>query len=253
METSCPHCGEPMDAKWVNVERNLAKCEHCNAIFPADELLQGLVSSSGREYDTPLPAVKEDAPLDLRPPVGSKVSIEAFDQNSLRIRNSRGGFGIQSLFMGVFATFWLGFVAFWTFMAAQGSIFFALFSIPFWFVGFGLAGGLIKSILGRDKIEFLDEGVRLTKWGIFRNKEILIPYDDIDHISLSNWKNSEKVSKRPFASIAFTATTEVAPGISYGVNREYFFTNLTRTDMEWITRVMNQVLESKRDERRYFG
>lgn len=40
----------------------------------------------------------------------------------------------------VFSVAWLSFVAFWTSGAARGSLFFALFSLPFWFVGFGLLG-----------------------------------------------------------------------------------------------------------------
>ncbi len=59
----------------------------------------------------------------------------------------------------LFSVFWLGFVAFWTFMAiAMGApFFFPLFSIPFWAVGIFMARTFLKTAFGTTTI-LLDRG-----------------------------------------------------------------------------------------------
>lgn len=71
-------------------------------------------------------------------PSASKVQIQR-SATGLDIDIPPGGLTGKNIFMAGFATFWLGFVAFWTAEASMGSIFFALFSIPFWIAGLYLA------------------------------------------------------------------------------------------------------------------
>ena len=47
-------------------------------------------------------------------------------------------FSAGSLGSFIFSLPWLAFISFWTFMAAQTSLAFAAFSIPFWCIGIGL-------------------------------------------------------------------------------------------------------------------
>ena len=47
-------------------------------------------------------------------------------------------FSAGSLGSFIFSLPWLAFISFWTFMAAQDSLIFAAFSIPFWCIGIGL-------------------------------------------------------------------------------------------------------------------
>lgn len=47
-------------------------------------------------------------------------------------------FSAGSLGSFIFSLPWLAFISFWTFMAAQSSLVFAAFSIPFWCIGIGL-------------------------------------------------------------------------------------------------------------------
>lgn len=51
----------------------------------------------------------------------------------------------------IFAAFWEGFVIFWTLGAAQGSIIFALFSIPFHLVGLAMVGVILFMLLGKSE------------------------------------------------------------------------------------------------------
>ena len=47
-------------------------------------------------------------------------------------------FSAANLGSFIFSLPWLAFISFWTFMAAQSSLVFAAFSIPFWCIGIGL-------------------------------------------------------------------------------------------------------------------
>ena len=47
-------------------------------------------------------------------------------------------FSASNLVAFIFSLPWLAFISFWTFMAAQTSLAFAAFSIPFWCIGIGL-------------------------------------------------------------------------------------------------------------------
>ena len=47
-------------------------------------------------------------------------------------------FSAGSLGSFIFSLPWLAFISFWTFMAAQASLAFAAFSLPFWCIGIGL-------------------------------------------------------------------------------------------------------------------
>jgi len=56
--------------------------------------------------------------------------------------------------LSIFAAFWEGFVIFWTIGAAQGSIIFALFSIPFHLVGLAMMGLILFMLLGNSEFRF---------------------------------------------------------------------------------------------------
>lgn len=65
-----------------------------------------------------------------------------------------------------FATFWEGFILFWTLAAVQGSIFFALFSLPFHLVGLALVALVIFLLFGSTVIRFSRSEFSL-RWSCF--------------------------------------------------------------------------------------
>lgn len=73
------------------------------------------------------------------------------------------GIGGGSLFGIVFSIVWIGFVAFWTFLAAKGSLLFALFSLPFWVVGLGMIRSHIRKHLSTTTLLLDREGGTLTQ------------------------------------------------------------------------------------------
>src|SRR5439155_16519367 len=79
--------------------------------------------------------------------------------------------GVRAATCGMlgFATFWLGFVAFWTAGAlglfagrppAAFNFAFAAFSIPFWLVGFGMLAGIAWKTWATKSVRIDREGMR---------------------------------------------------------------------------------------------
>ncbi len=114
-------------------------------------------------------------------PTDSRVRLR-YDQDSLSLSIPRGS-PLSPGFLGggVFAVFWLGFVAFWTFMAvASGApLFFPLFSLPFWAVGIVLVRTLLKPVLSRVDIEMTKEGGVLVRESFFGTRTRHWPLEDL--------------------------------------------------------------------------
>jgi hypothetical protein len=96
-------------------------------------------------------------------------------------RQRASGIGI-----GVFAAAWLGFVAFWTFMAiAMGApFFFPMFSIPFWIVGIFMASTGLKSAFGSSILRISPEGLVYTERLFGRGKTRSWPLSDAGRSSI---------------------------------------------------------------------
>ncbi len=73
--------------------------------------------------------------------------------------------GVTGIAKLVFASFWLGFVYFWTTTAVENDAptMFAMFSIPFWIVGFGLVISGIRSLPTRTRLRFGPDGLHYSK------------------------------------------------------------------------------------------
>jgi serine/threonine protein kinase len=114
-------------------------------------------------------------------PRDSKVKL-LVDRDSLSLNIPRRGM-LSSSFLGggIFTSIWLGFIAFWTFMAiAMGApLFFPAFSLPFWAVGIMLFRTLLKPGLTKLQLDMTrTEGVILTET-FLRRKVQHWPIEDI--------------------------------------------------------------------------
>lgn len=105
-------------------------------------------------------------------PSDSRVVLE-YDDQVLHLAIPRAGI-LNASFLagGFFALMWLGFVAFWTFMAlAMGApLFFPLFSLPFWAVGIFLVKSLLQPALSRFDLSLSREGGVLLTEEFIRKK-----------------------------------------------------------------------------------
>jgi hypothetical protein len=94
-------------------------------------------------------------------PFDTRVELAvASDTLSLTVPPLRPG--AQTLGQLGFATFWLGFVAFWTWGAAHASVGFSLFSLPFWAAGIGIMTRTVLPLLQRTRLTLTRDAGELT-------------------------------------------------------------------------------------------
>jgi hypothetical protein len=130
----------------------------------------------------------DQADLGVSPalPGDSKVVLE-MDSESLHLFIPRSSFLRPSFLAGgFFAVIWLGFVAFWTFMAiAMGApLFFPLFSLPFWAVGIFLVKALLQPALTNFDLSLTREGGVLLTQEFVRKTVRHWPLDDLGSCSV---------------------------------------------------------------------
>lgn len=130
-----------------------------------------------RERDaTPLAVVAKETKVVARrrnkPPSGSRIVLDV-DDGALNLLIPGGGFAGEGVAMFGFATFWLGFITFWTWLSRQGPIFFTLFSIPFWFVGIRMMYQALSAMFGETAIAIDGERYSVQKrlWGTLQTYE----------------------------------------------------------------------------------
>ncbi len=118
-------------------------------------------------------------------PSDSRVTIERND-SFLSVTIPPGRQRATNVGIGIFAAAWLGFVAFWTFMAiVMGApFFFPLFSIPFWLVGIFMASTGLKSAFGSSMLRISSEGLVYTERLFGRKKTRSWPLSDAGRCSI---------------------------------------------------------------------
>jgi hypothetical protein len=137
----------------------------------ADRTLQAAEAASILRGETALPAGNSRsrpvqaagsrrAPYQESLPMESKILIERSEEG-VAIKLPRLGMRSGSVRGAPFSVFWMGFIAFWTFMALRmrAPVFFPLFSIPFWGIGFFMAKSILGPLLSRRDIVLGSKGL----------------------------------------------------------------------------------------------
>lgn len=159
-------CSEPF-LQWLeHMLEPLSEYRFKSAAEAKSALLEErLASESSRRHPqhTASSARRTTGPLPSLPiPLGTKIKITR-DHQRLEIKIPPGLFKMANLFLIGFNAFWLCFVAVWTGLALQGSIFFALFSLPFWAVGLGMLAFNINNMFTRTELHFSPQHIHLLK------------------------------------------------------------------------------------------
>ncbi|MTJ46614.1 serine/threonine-protein kinase [Dolichospermum sp. UHCC 0259] len=123
------------------------------------------------------PEYSEIIALPVGKPAGSKIQLRK-NEDTLDITIPPVGFQSSMVFIGFFATFWNLFILVWTIGALSapfpGNIPFALFSLPFWGVGFSMIYGILYGLYGSLKISINQQQIvlnyQLGKWKIPRRR-----------------------------------------------------------------------------------
>jgi hypothetical protein len=231
MELICPNCKTTILPINVNVSSDLAKCEKCNSIYKASSLDD-----------------RKSIDRINNPPVGTRILVKVGFNDSVEVVLPKTGFTTSVIPQLFFAIFWLVFISFWTFSAAQGSVFFALFSIPFWLIGFVMIGGLINSISEIQTIRISGNVLTVIKKRPIRPQKLDFMVKDIQSIRMKN------VKMNPFSmysnlTLMFKMKSSFAmagvemPAIISGVNTEYFFEGANDAEQEWVTIALDSIIK----------
>lgn len=134
------------------------------------QMIQPSLSQRFASAQQALGALQErDAKLEalVRQPAYSKVMLTK-TASSLEIvlppaaSTATGKPGL--VFMGIFAIAWNSFILFWTGGALMApfpiNLMFSLFSLPFWAIGFGMAGGVLFGVWGRVRLTLDAQQIR---------------------------------------------------------------------------------------------
>ncbi len=242
MDDHCPNCEaeiqvkykedglEEMELKTKHQHKgylDLENCPECGFNFQPGEL-----------------ALIEDkrTKLPVEPPEGSKIDSFRYSDSILEITVPKEGFSAKVMGPLIFGVLWLTFVAFWTLMAMQGSILFAMFSIPFWTAGVSMIYGVTKAIFESQKIELNGNTLKITKGRLLNSQEEEFPLASIRKIEMKRVSRTKQVTsmskpasiinrKQKVPTIIFNDGTEETI-LNYGSEKEKI----------WITRLLNEYL-----------
>lgn len=231
MELICPICRASISAVNVNISTDLAKCDKCNSIHKASEL-----------------ADRKSIDKINNPPSGAKMVVKKKMDDSIELFYPKKGFSLALIPQLFFAIFWLGFICFWTWGASQASVIFAMFSIPFWLIGFTMIGGLINSIWETQTLKISRTSLILEKNRPILSKKFEIKIKDIQSIRmkilkispfsfLGNFRMMLKMQK------SFGMGEIETPAIISGIKTEYFFEDANDAEQEWVTSTLDGIIK----------
>ena len=166
-----------------------------------------------------------------RQPAGSKIKLQQ-TAYQLIVDIPPAGLRFETIPMGCFSVFWLGFIMFWTTgaIASGAPLLFPLFSIPFWIVGLTMVGGLFYSVAGRTYLEIDREKFRLQRQCLGLHRTVEGNSADLAKVEVSN--SNFKVNNQPVITCALIE----------GVRTHRFGSMLTLIEKEWLMAEVNDFL-----------
>ncbi len=182
----------------------------------------------------------------VRQPVNSKVVLNKAAR-SLEIvlppaaSTATGKAGL--IFMGIFAIAWNSFILFWTGGVLMApfpiNLMFSLFSLPFWTVGLGMAGGVLFGLWGRVRLTLNAQQIR-QDCEIFGFKRSIPPP------SLRQDISKLEITKAYFKKDSDGDRIEVKPQLLiWAGTRKYGFfggSTLTQPELEWLAQELSSWL-----------
>lgn len=229
MELVCNNCGADIEAKNVNIATDMAKCESCNSLMRASEL-----------------AEKVELKELLQTPAGSKIQLTQGFNDSIEIFVPAGGVNANVIGTLVFTIFWLGFISIWTTFASIGGGVFALFSIPFWVIGFFMLYNVVKRITCTQKIVLNKREVQLHNAMLFSKTQVTIPNSNIEDIRMVNLLEKASplsaVKSLKYAKMGQNTRIDIPTIIVKDGKKHHVFDFLSETEQYWGTRLLKQVV-----------
>ncbi len=170
-------------------------------------------------------------PLAPRRPAGTRVQLQK-SRTDLLMQIPPTGFRGETLGIGLFALFWNGGILAWT-VGAVGSgapLIFALFAVPFWFVGLGMLGGVLNGLFGRTRLEIGPQRFVLERQLLGWNRKVEGSSADLAGVEL---RTAYTRNGRPIQSIT----------VLEGVNTHKLGTPLTPVEKAWLVYELDSFIQ----------
>lgn len=180
----------------------------------------------------------------IKLPSKSTIKVSNIGMDKFEIEIPRTGFKGKHIYVSVFSIIWISFISFWTFGAAQGSIFFALFSIPFWIVGLLMIKGLIVSIFESQLIKIERDSLTISRKAPFLTKNLTISYSELSSIEMQslliNTSSPFKLYQKMGAGVSSFNPISKIPTVTYSTTEETIWENLSNPEQKWLVNYLNE-------------
>lgn len=228
MKINCSNCEAEINPGNINVSTDLVKCQSCGSILKLSELTNSIRKEK------------------LTPPIGSKITMNKKGDNHIEFTYPNKGITVSMILLFIFAIFWIGFASVWTIFTLNVNPFFALFSIPFGFLGINFLIGCINAVTEYQILVLEENNVTVKRIRLVFSKTIEVNLTHIRTIKMIGLKMS------PFTAFGnirlmmkmqnfFGGPIEV-PAILTGKKTEYFFEEANDAEQEWISLLLSELV-----------
>lgn len=171
------------------------------------------------------------------------IEVREIDPDTTEVALKPEGFSSKTIGTLFFALFWNGFLVVWTALALQGSLMFAAFSLPFWFIGIMLLIGIVVAIFGKQKIIIRRNEMVLQKIILARHAQQIISYGNLISIENTRQVGGKKTTKLMASSSPDSGLLSKTPTIIYDKSERkelMFAEHLSKADQEWLVDYLNE-------------
>ncbi len=168
----------------------------------------------------------------MEKPHGSKVKLVK-EGGGFELEVPSLGLRLSQVPMIGFMLFWLSFIAVWTAGAAQASLLFAAFSIPFWLVGFTMLGKIAFDIFGRTQLS-----IGSTEFEFSKTLLGIGPRKSGPTQHLKRPRVEKRTSRRNRGTRSFESLV-----LDFGVKDIRFGDRLSNQEREWIRSELERYLD----------
>ena len=164
-------------------------------------------------------------------PLGSRIELKKTD-SGLKVEIPPTGLRGDGASILSFAIFWNGFLIVWTSMALRSGLF-ALFSIPFWIIGIGMAYAGLSIVFGKVCLVISDHTFSVDWEVLGFKRHVQGKTQDLRQVEL---KSSYEVNNQPVMELR----------LNQGIYVHKFGLGLSRPEKEWLMQEINDFLETWR-------
>lgn len=180
----------------------------------------------------------------IQKPAGSRVQLEKSEEK-IKIFFPAEGFTPKLIFLGAFAIAWNAFLLVWTGGAVSipmwMSWFFLLFSLPFWFVGLGMLGGIIYCLKGEEIITINSQEIVATQriFGFELPSKKKMAREHINKLlKVDSHHTKDSDGDRVYVPMALTIWAGTKEYTISSKTKEY----LSKPEIEWLAEELSQWL-----------